>query len=194
MYVKATLVTIFAVLISPTLFSQSSAKSHEECLKLVPGEWGPNFGVQWRANEARYWACRLGEQPDTVRAWQKAADVDGFMQDVLIAHIDGDSVVLIEEIQGTANCHIFTALMQSSDTWHRVWSGPERLPGDEEGKYCTGPAGAIKLHARGKDLTLETPDCADASTQPARGCKHVTWRIERFHWDGQTFVSTPARK
>src|SRR5437660_2998326 len=170
------------------LYSQKARKSHEQCLKLVPGDWGPNFGAEWHDNEARYWACRLGETPDTVRTWQKVAGIEGFMQDIVIASIDGTPVVLIEEIQGTAYCHIFTALSKAAGTWRRIWDGPERLPGEDEGQYCTANTGAIKVRVRGKELTLEIPDCVDANPEPNAKCEHVTWTTENYRWDGKTFV------
>jgi len=170
------------------LYPQAVGKSHEQCIKLVPGDWGPNFGDRWRGNEARYWACRQGEAADTVRAWQKAAQVEGFIQNVVIAHIDNTRVVIVEEIQGTAHCHVFSALSQTSGAWLRVWDGPERLPGDDEGKYCTGSGGAIKVSTRGNELTLDIPDCRDDLAEPDVSCRHLEWKKEHYRWDGKTFV------
>jgi hypothetical protein len=183
-------VLLFFVLLAlvPHLNSQATRKSHEQCLKLVPGDWGPNFGAQWHENEARYWACRLGRTPETVRALQKTAEVEGFMQDIVVASPDGISIVVIEEIQGTANCHIFSALSNTSGNWRRVWDGPERLPSDYEGKYCTGLAGAIRVLVRSDVLTLDIPDCTDTDVQPGASCKHVTWTKESYRWNGKTFV------
>jgi hypothetical protein len=185
---SAILLFFLSIALVPQANSQVAKRSHEQCLKLVPGDWGPNFGAQWRENEARYWACRLGQTPDTVRAWQEAAEVEGFVQDIAVASPGGTSVVVIEEVQGTASCHIFSALSKTSGNWRRVWDGPERLPGDDEGKYCTGPAGAIRMRVGSDVLTLDVPDCADTDVQPGANCKHVTWTKESYRRNGRTFA------
>ena len=79
-------------------------KSHTDCIKRVPGDWGPNFGEQWHHNEALYWGCRLGVSSETVAAWQKAADLGGMVHHISVAVVQGQKLMVIEELSGSAHC------------------------------------------------------------------------------------------
>lgn len=57
--------------ISPArLSAKKLQRSHDDCLKLVPGDWEPNFGEEWKQHEAVYWGCRLGASVETIQQWQ----------------------------------------------------------------------------------------------------------------------------
>jgi hypothetical protein len=48
-------VVAFCLVPFAQLSAQMPQKSHEDCLKLVPGDWGANFGEKWKQHEAVYW-------------------------------------------------------------------------------------------------------------------------------------------
>jgi hypothetical protein len=50
-------VAAFCLVPFAQLSAQMPQKSHEDCLKLVPGDWGANFGEKWKQHEAVYWGC-----------------------------------------------------------------------------------------------------------------------------------------
>ena len=79
---------LFVAVLVPSCFAEK-AKSHEECLKQVPGDWGPNFGKEWHKNEAIYWGCRLGMPSQTVASWQKALDEMGMAQEISLRKYKG---------------------------------------------------------------------------------------------------------
>src|ERR1700722_18480706 len=84
-------------------FAQQELKSHEQCIKEVSGNWGPNFGDQWHRNEAHYWACRNGVTVETIQAWQHTADELGMAHEIQPVTVAGQKLVLFVEDEGTAN-------------------------------------------------------------------------------------------
>jgi hypothetical protein len=157
-----------------TLDAQTGGKSHEECLKLVPRDWGPNFGAKWHHHEAIYWGCRLGVPIENVETWQQVADVTGMIQDVLPATIEKQEFVFIEVMEGSMHCYSVTALMKTAKGWEQVWS----IGGEQ---YCTVTCPPVRMKTRGSYLTLELPSPSDEK------CIHISWRKENYLWNGKTF-------
>ena len=97
---------------------QQKARSHEQCIQKVPGDWGPNFRQSWHQHEARYWACRLGVPVETVEGWQKAAgEVDEIAEDVQLVTVDGKQLVIFVEMAGTAHCFNVKVLHREAASW-----------------------------------------------------------------------------
>jgi hypothetical protein len=164
----------FCFVFASALDAQTVGKSHEECLKLVPRDWGPNFGVQWHHNEAIYWGCRLVVPTESVERWQQVADVSGMIQKILPATIEKQEFVFIEEMEGSAHCYSVSALMKTLKGWERIWS----IGGEQ---YCTVTCPPIRMKTRGSYLTLELPSPSDEK------CTHISWRKENYLWNGKTF-------
>jgi len=94
------LATVLLLLAASFGLAQQKPKSHEECLKLVPGDWGPKFGAQWHQKEAVYWACRNGVSISTAKAWQKAADESDMASEITPVTVKGQKLVLFVEDSG----------------------------------------------------------------------------------------------
>ena len=162
-----------------------TAGSHEDCLKRVPGDWGPNFGNVWHRNEALYWGCRLGVPPETVEEWQRAANEMGAAEQISQSKVEGRDLVLIEEMGGSAHCFDVTVLAKPDGNWRPVW----RLPVPRNSmNYCTGACPAVRARIDGTVLTVETPLSRDPKEDTTFSCKHVKWRKETFRWTGKTFA------
>jgi len=183
-------VVFFAVALlipSARLFAQNPQKSHEDCLKLVPGDWGPNFGEEWKQHEAVYWGCRLGVPLETIRQWQHFSS--GMIQDLIQVTIDNGQIVLIESMEGSAHCFNIGALRKTAKGWEQIWS-PSSNPDSMD--YCTLACPAIRMRVYGKNLTLELPATSDPKEDQTFSCKRVKWQTETYHWDGQTYQSATA--
>jgi hypothetical protein len=165
-----------------SLCAQDLRKSHEECLKLVPGDWGPNFGEEWKQNEAVYWGCRLGVPVETIKEWQQFSS--GMIQDLIPIRIGEEQIVLIESMEGSAHCFSIDALRKTAKGWQVIWSPPSS---PDTMDYCTLTCPAIRIRADGKNLVLELPETSDRKEDPTYSCKHVKWKKERYLWDGQTY-------
>jgi hypothetical protein len=180
--------SLFVVLLLSALaigaLAQQKPKSHEQCIKEVPGDWGPNFGDQWHRNEARYWACRDGVSVETIQAWQKAADEEDMASEIKPAILAGQRLVLFVKDGGTANCYGLSVLRQVGSNWVNAWELPTRK-GDEEGYYCAGRCPALQASTKDEILTVRSASSNDPNDE---SCKHVRWESERFRWDGSTFV------
>ena len=166
-------------------FAGQKPKSHEQCIKEVPGAWGPNFGDEWHRNEAHYWACRNGVTVETTQAWQHAADELGMAQEIKPVTVAGHKLVLFVEDEGTANCYSLSVLRQVGLDWIKAWDMPTRK-GDEEGYYCAGHCPALEASMNGEILTVKSASSKDPNDD---SCKHVNWENERFRWNGSTFVA-----
>jgi hypothetical protein len=171
--------------LASTAFAQQKPKSDEECIKEVPGDWGPNFGDQWRHNEARYWACRIAVPVETIQAWQRAADELGMAQEIKPVTVADQKLVLFVKDEGTANCYGLSVLRQVGSGWVNAWEMPTRK-GDEEGYYCAGRCPALQASTNGEILTVKSASSTDPNDD---SCKHVSWESERFRWNGSTFVA-----
>jgi hypothetical protein len=169
--------------------AQVAPRSHEECMKLVPGDWGPNFGEQWHEHEAVYWGCRLGVPAQTVTEWQQVADVEGMIQDLIPKAIRKKDLVLIEEMEGSAHCYQFIALEKTAGGWKQIWSAPAADSMD----YCTLTCPPIKMRFRRNDLILEIPYTSNPKEDATFSCKSLKWESEIYHWDGHTFKPTKVR-
>ena len=97
--------------------AQQKPKSHEQCIKEVPGDWGPNFGDEWHRNEAHYWACRHGVTVETIQAWQRAADEQDMASEIKPVIVAGQELVLFVKDGGTANCYGLSVLRQVGSDW-----------------------------------------------------------------------------
>ena len=169
------------LLIAFPTFAQQHPKSHEECIKVVPGDWGPNFGEEWHHNEALYWGCRLAVSSETVDRWQKAAEEHGMAQEIKLFTVRGERLVVFEEMEGTAHCYDVRALRRMGSDWKAVWE----LPG-EESEYCTYTCPALGIKVVGDLLTVASPNASDAK------CKRRSWSYKQFRWNGDTFVPATA--
>lgn len=176
---------ILLSLLAPAAFAQRKPKSHEQCVKEVPGNWGPNFGDEWHRNEARYWACRDGMTVETIQAWQRAADEQGMAQEIKPVIVAGQKLVVFVKDEGTANCYGLSVLRQVGSNWVNAWEMPTRK-GDEEGYYCAGRCPALEASTKGEILTVKSASSTDPNDD---SCKHVTWVSERFRWNGSAFVA-----
>jgi hypothetical protein len=150
---------------APKSDAQVMVKSHEECIKLVPGDWGPNFGVEWHQHEAVYWGCRLGVPSEDVKTWQQLAVGSGMIQDILPATIEHQEFAFIEGMEGSMHCYSVTALVKNTMGWETVWS----IGGEE---YCTVTCPPVRMKTRGSYFMLELPNPSD------KKCKHILWRRE----------------
>jgi hypothetical protein len=174
-------------------YPQMTPKTHEECMKLVPGDWGPNFGREWRGNEAIYWGCRLGVPVARVQAWQQAAGVVGWVEDLIPVTIGKQRLVLVEEGEGSAHCFRFTALEESAAGWKVVWTRPTSADPPEGMEYCTLSCPAVKMQARGKTLILRTTSPANPGEDPTLGCKNPVWKREAFRWNERSYQPVQAK-
>jgi hypothetical protein len=170
--------------VASLVFAQQNPKSHEECIKQVPGDWGPNFGDKWHQNEAVYWACRNGVTAETIKAWQKAAEELDMASEIKPATVRGQKLVFFVKDGGSANCYGLTVLRQVGTTWIKAWELPTRK-GDEEGYYCAGECPALEATTTGEILTVLSASSSDPSDNH---CKHVRWEREQFRWNGGTFL------
>ena len=167
-------ILLLSLLCATATFSQSPQKSHENCIKLVPGNWGPNFGVEWHAHESIYWGCRLGLPAETIKDWQRAAGLSGMTENILPVKIANDDLVLIEEMQGSMHCYIISALRKTPKGWEQVWTES----GDD---FCTMTCPPIRITIRGPRLFLDAP----LSSNP--DCNgHIYKR--KYLWNGKTFA------
>jgi hypothetical protein len=175
--------------IPPTRVSaQTVRKSHEDCLKLVPGDWGTNFGEEWKQHEAVYWGCRLGVPVESISEWQRFSS--GMIQDLIPLTIGNEQVVLIESMEGSAHCFSISALRKTPKGWESIWSPPS-IP--ENMDYCTLSCPPIRMKPHGKNLRLELPEASDPKEDQSFSCKSVKWRKETYHWDGQTYQPTTVQ-
>lgn len=186
---RIVLLAIAAFIPLTQLSAQDLQKSHEECLKVVPGDWGPNFGEEWKQHEAVYWGCRLSVPIETVREWQQFSA--GMIQDLIQITIENQQVVLIESMEGSAHCFDVAALRKRAKGWEVIWSPPSS---PDSMDYCTLACPAIRIRAYGKNLTLELPETSDPREDQTFSCKHVKWRQERYFWDGQTYQPVTASR
>ena len=176
------------LLVAAGSLAGQTQKSHEKCIKRVPGDWGPNFGEQWHHNEALYWGCRLGVSSETVATWQKAANEMGMAQQISTSKVDGQDLAMIEEMDGSAHCFDVKVFVHLDGNWKIAW----RLPRARNSMdYCTGACPALKADMSGRVLTIESPASADPKEDTTFNCRHVTWHKEVFHWTGTTFEPEP---
>jgi hypothetical protein len=177
------LLAVLFCLVPPTrLSAQSLRKSHGDCIKLVPGDWGPNFGERWKQNEAVYWGCRLGIPAETIKEWQHFAS--GAVQDLIPVTIDNQQIVLMEDMEGSAPCYTISALMKTSKGWELAWS---RSSNPDSMDHCTLSCPPIRMRVQRRNLTLELPATSDPKEDQTLSCKHIKWQKETYHWDGKTF-------
>jgi hypothetical protein len=179
---------VFCFLFSARLPAQALQKSQEECLKLVPGDWGPNFGQKWKQHESVYWGCRVGVSEETVGQWQHFSA--GMIQELIPVTVGGEQLVIMESMGGSAHCIEIDALRNTSTGWQRIWSPPANPDSMDD---CTLGCPPIRIEVAGKNLTLEKPYSSDPTKDQTPSCTHVKWNKESFHWDGRTYRPAKAR-
>lgn len=179
---KSLVTTLLLLFLASFAAAQRKPKSHEECIKQVPGDWGPNFGDEWRRNEALYWACRLRRSAATVRAWQRATGETGMADDIKLVTIRGQQLVVFVEMEGTAHCFDVKILRRDKASWILAWKLPSTVA-----NICTGTCPALRADARGEILTIEVPVPSDPNEDRAYSCRQYRWSRERFRWNGSTF-------
>lgn len=157
---KSLFLGILVSSLASAAFAQQQPKPHEQCIKEVPGDWGPNFGDQWHRNEAHYWACRNGVTVETIQAWQRAADEQDMASEIKPVIIAGQELVLFVKDGGTANCYGLSVLRQVGSDWINAWELPTRK-GDEEGYYCAGHCPALEASTKGEILTVKSASSTD---------------------------------
>ncbi len=182
---KNPLIRIFVFLLLTSFVSaQQKPRSHEQCIKQVPGDWGPNFGDKWHQNEAFYWACRSGVTAETIKAWQRAAEEEDMASEIRAVTVGGQKLVLFVEEGGTAHCYGLTVLRQVGASWIKAWELPRRK-GNEEEYYCAGDCPGLQAATAGEILTIRSASSSDPNDNH---CKQVRWERERFSWNGDTFL------
>src|SRR5260370_7011072 len=67
---RLVLLMLLCLFFVPQIYGQARVKSAAEWAKLVPGNWGANFGQEWHEHEAVYWGCRLGASSEAFKNWQ----------------------------------------------------------------------------------------------------------------------------
>jgi hypothetical protein len=172
---------VLLLLTASFAFAQQGPRTHAECIKQVPGDWGPNFGDEWHQNEALYWACRDGVAVSTVEAWQKGIGEYGMAQEITVVGVKGKEFVLFIDGGGSANCYGLNVLRKAGSQWRVVWTLSTEN-GADEGEYCAGSCPALKAHLSGETLTVQSPETGDDN------CRRYRWHVQRFRWTGMTFV------
>lgn len=174
---------LLLLFVASLAFAEQKPKTHEECIKQVPGDWGPNFGAEWHYNEASYWACRNGVSVATVEVWQKAAGEEGMADDIKPFTLGRQKLVLFVEGEGSANCQGLSILKQARGAWTIAWTMTWKMPTgeDDEHEYCTGNCPGLKTQMNGEILTVQSPTSSDDQ------CKRLRWHKQRFSWNGSTF-------
>jgi hypothetical protein len=162
---------------------QAQTRSHEDCVKQVPEDWGPNFSEVWHQHEAAYWGCRLGVSAATVAAWQGASHEQEMAQNILRAVISGQELVIMQEVGGDAHCSTVKVLKRVASGWTQAWELP--IPHNSM-KYCTFACPGLKLSLTGNILTISSPT-ANENADITRSCKRFSWRKETFSWNGNSF-------
>ena len=172
---RATKAVFFAIVLcclmsASRVSAQIKVKSHEECIKLVPGDWGPNFGAAWHQHEAAYWGCRLAVSPDVVESWQ---DPGGMIQDIRLAAISEQEFASVEHLEGSLRCYSFAAFRKAARRWESVWE-----QGGQD--YCVGACPPIEVTVVSSNLVLRAP------RSNSRDCKGMGIR-EEYRWNRATF-------
>jgi hypothetical protein len=165
---------------------EENRKNSDQCLKTLPSDWGPNFGTQWRKNEAAYWSCRLAVPVRTVELWQNAAELEGSIQDVERSPMKGQEVVVIQEIQGSANCNVFSVLSGRGDKWRKEPNAPQAEANEPMG-FCTLACPAIKITLIHQNLTLTVPISDDPKEDTIQPCKNPKWKHYAYRWEDGVF-------
>jgi hypothetical protein len=181
------LIAIVVVLAALPLVAEQP-QSHQACLAKVPGGWGPNYSEQWHANEAKYWACRLGTTVEELHAWQSLLGKDyGMLQNVIVRKVNDDDLVLLHTTDGSAHCQDVTALKKAQGSWSVAWNLPKE---PDSMQYCTMrcPAIRVELHKQGS-LIVGEPWPSNPKEDTTFSCKSPLWRLTRFQWNGTTFES-----
>lgn len=173
--------------------SAKKAGTHEACLKGLPADWGPNFGWQWRKNEALYWACRLAVPVGRVHAWQRSADLSGVIKDIIPVRLHGADLVLIESLEGSAHCYNVKALQRTSTGWQFKWSLSNSVTESDPMAYCTLTCPAIRMQIHNRSLELEIPGPANPKEDTRHSCTQVSWTKQVYIWNGRTFARTRMR-
>jgi hypothetical protein len=164
--------------ISPTQTSaQTRRKSHEECRKLVPTDWGPNFGEEWHQHESIYWGCRLGVPPQSVQSWQ---DPFGMIQDIRFATIKEQEFVFVEHMEGTMHCYSFKAFRKTERGWEEVWQQASEF-------YCMVACPPIRMTIIASSVILQAPATSD------KRCTNIFSR-EQYRWNGKSFEEVTPQK
>ena len=176
-------VIAFASVNASSALAQNRPRSHEECLNEVPGDWGWNFGDEWHKNEALYWGCRLGIPAETVATWQKAAEEVGMAQDIIPVNVKGQELVILEEMDGSLHCFEVKVLKRVGSSWSVTWELPASA---DSMTYCSLACPSLKVSMSGGVLTVSSPTISNPSEDMSVSCKSVSWRNERFRWNGSS--------
>jgi hypothetical protein len=161
----------------PQIYGQARVKSAAECAKLVPGNWGANFGQEWHEHEAVYWGCRLGASSEAVKNWQ---DPFGIIQDLQLASINGQEFAFVEHMEGTEHCYSFKVFRKTNGAWEQVWQKASE-------DFCMVACPPIRMAVLAPNLILQPPRSSDPR------CKDV-FSSEEYRWNGKGFDPvTPHR-
>jgi len=164
---------------------------HAHCISRLPQNWGPNFGPEWRENEAKYWACRLAVPFKVTQSWQSNIDSDGAIQDIQLTHFRKSQAAVVAESSGSAHCYSFFLLQQSSGGEWRLASKLEASD-KEPMRFCTLSCPAIKMTVTESTISLRLPSPSDPNEDASRTCTKPVWASKSYRWDGKMLGEIPA--
>ncbi len=139
----------------------------------------------WRTDERAYWSCRLGIPQENLAEALEAADLENKIERLTPFRIGRTNFLMIDDIGGTAGCHNFTIVAQSSAGWREVWELPER-PGHAHCGFVSSP----QIRLDGQVFTLRLPRSAVRDRDPIE-FPSETWA---YRWTGNSFklVNAPS--
>jgi hypothetical protein len=132
----------------------------------------------WRSDERAYWSCHLGIPQENLAEALEAADLENKIERLTPFKIGRTNFLMIDDIGGTADCHNFTIVAQSSTGWRNIWELPER-PGHAYCGFFRSPQ--IRFDGRGFRLRLSQsylPEMQPPISPPE------TWA---YRWTGHSF-------
>lgn len=167
------LFVLFCTPFAQRLCAQTPARSDSDCRKLVPRDWGSNFGEEWHQHEAVYWGCRLGAPPEAVKEWRETAQITGMIQNVVRGAIDKQDFIFLEQVEGTMRCYSFYALKKGSTGWEKVWE-------EASDSYCMMTCPPVRMRILSSYVLLNLPNSSSLE------CRHRFDR-KKYLWNGKTF-------
>lgn len=139
----------------------------------------------WRSDERAYWSCRLGIPQQNLAEALEAADLANKIERLTPFKIGRTNFLMIDDIGGTADCHNFTIVAQSSAGWRKIWELPER----PDHAHC-GFVSSPQFRLDGQVFTLRLPESNVTERVPIASPPE-TWA---YRWTGHSFklLQAPA--
>ena len=132
----------------------------------------------WRSDERAYWSCRLGIPQENLAEALEAADLSNKIERLTPFKIGRTNFLMIDDIGGTADCHNFTIVAQSSAGWREIWELPEH-PGYAHCGFVSSP----QIRLDGQVFTLRLPESNVRERMPIASPPE-TWA---YRWTGHSF-------